>query len=145
MSYADADDNASAMRQSSNADDELVPRTTLAPLAASSTATTLRHSLTVPLFESEALESAIARLRTEQKTMREKRKQIHKELKNAEKRRSRLKKRARQLSDADLVAVLQMRAAAPGNDTNSGASASTSTSSVAETTDERSEDAAGIR
>ena len=47
--------------------------------------------MTVPLFESEALESAIARLKTEQKTMKEKRKQIHKDLKNAEKRRSHLK------------------------------------------------------
>ena len=41
--------------------------------------------------------------------MRAERKRISKELKNAEKRRTRLRKRARQLSDANLVAVLQMR------------------------------------
>ena len=33
-----------------------------------------------------------------------------KELKNAEKRRSRLKRKAKQLTDGDLLAVLQMRA-----------------------------------
>ena len=41
--------------------------------------------------------------------MRAERKRISKELKNAEKRRTRLRKRARQLSDANWVAVLQMR------------------------------------
>ena len=39
---------------------------------------------------------------------------MQKELKNAEKRRARLRKRARQLSDTDLVAVLQMRESATG-------------------------------
>ena len=71
--------------------------------------------MTFPLFESEALEASIRRLKAEQKAMRESKTKINKDLKNAEKRRSRLKKRARQLSDADLVAVLQMRASAPGS------------------------------
>ena len=53
-------------------------------------------------------------MKAKQKAMRESKKHINKDLKNAEKRRSRLK-RARQLSDADLVAVLQMRASAPGS------------------------------
>ena len=54
-------------------------------------------------------------MKAEQKAMRESKNKINKDLKNAEKRRSRLKKRARQLSDVDLVAVLQMRASAPGS------------------------------
>ena len=41
--------------------------------------------------------------------MRTERKKVAKDLRNAEKKRSRLKKRARQLSDADLVTVLQIR------------------------------------
>jgi hypothetical protein len=35
---------------------------------------------------------------------------VSKELKNAQKRKQRLKKRAKQLSDTDLVSVLQLRA-----------------------------------
>jgi hypothetical protein len=35
---------------------------------------------------------------------------VTKELKNAQKRKQRLKKRAKQLSDTDLVSVLQLRA-----------------------------------
>jgi hypothetical protein len=41
--------------------------------------------------------------------MREEKTRIQKELRNAERRKRRLKKRARQLTDEDLVEVLQMR------------------------------------
>ena len=51
----------------------------------------------------------IMRLRMEQKALQDQHKQIQKDLKNAEKRRSRLKKRARQLTDEDLLAVFQLR------------------------------------
>lgn len=57
----------------------------------------------------EPLLQGIARLKAEQAGLRSERKRVSKELKNAEKRRTRLRKRARQLSDSDLVAVLQMR------------------------------------
>ena len=57
----------------------------------------------------EPLLTGIARLKAEQAQLRADRKRVSKELRNAEKRRTRLRKRARQLSDADLVAVLQMR------------------------------------
>ena len=57
----------------------------------------------------EPLLTGIARLKAEQARLRSEKKRVQKELKNAEKRRVRLRKRARQLSDADLVAVLQMR------------------------------------
>ena len=70
----------------------------------------------------EPLLSGIARLKAEQANLRAERKRVAKELKNAEKRRKRLRKRARQLSDADLVAVLQMRETAPApENTTAGA------------------------
>ena len=61
----------------------------------------------------------IRALKEEQKTLRDQRKVVSKQLRNEEKRRMRLRKRARQLSDVDLVAVLKMRSdvkadAAPG-------------------------------
>ena len=62
----------------------------------------------------EPLLSGIARLKAEQTHLRAERKRVVKELKNAEKRRTRLRKRARQLSDADLIAVLQMRESTTG-------------------------------
>jgi FtsZ-binding cell division protein ZapB len=59
----------------------------------------------------EQLGDAITRLKREQDAVRADRKRVTKELKNAQKRKQRLKKRAKQLSDADLVSVLQLRAA----------------------------------
>ena len=53
---------------------------------------------------------SIRMLKDEQRDMRLKRKQITKDLRNAEKKRSRLRKKARQLTDADLCALLKMRA-----------------------------------
>ena len=53
---------------------------------------------------------AIQRLKQEQARLRADKKRVAKELKNAEKRRSRLKRKAKQLSDGDLLAVLETRA-----------------------------------
>jgi septal ring factor EnvC (AmiA/AmiB activator) len=141
MACAGAEATASAIAEPTAASDEVASSAALAALAASAAAPTPGHSVTVPLFESEALETAIARLKAEQKAMKEKKRKIHKDLKNAEKRRSRLKKRARQLSDADLVAVLQMRGSVPSHSGSSSASASTAPPSVVATADEGSEDA----
>ena len=58
----------------------------------------------------EQLGDAITRLKGEQEAVCADRKRVTKELKNAQKRKQRLKKRAKQLSDADLVSVLQLRA-----------------------------------
>ncbi len=58
----------------------------------------------------EQLGESIARLKREQDAARETRKRVTKELKNAQKRKQRLKRRAKQLSDTDLVSVLQLRA-----------------------------------
>ena len=74
--------------------------------------------VTIPVFEKEALQNAIERLKIEQKDMRAAKKKLSKDLRNAEKRRARLKRRARQLSDADLVALLQMRGSINDGDSN---------------------------
>ena len=56
----------------------------------------------------------IQALKAEQKRAREEKIKITKELRNAEKRRQRLKKRAKQLSDSDLLAVMTLRSAEQG-------------------------------
>ena len=61
--------------------------------------------------EGAALVPEIARLKSEQTALREQRKKLARDLKNAEKRRSRLKKRAKLLTDTDLVAVMMLRVA----------------------------------
>lgn len=63
----------------------------------------------------EQLMSTIARLKAEQIKLKQDRAAVSKSLKNATKRKNRLKTRARQLTDADLVEVLQMRAANAAN------------------------------
>ena len=57
----------------------------------------------------ESLGRSIERFKGEQARLRADRKRVAKELRNASKRKSRLRKRARQLSNDDLVAVLLMR------------------------------------
>ena len=59
----------------------------------------------------QELLNAIADLKQQQMTLRAQKKKVSKELRNAEKKKTRLKKKARQLSDKDLVTVLQMRQA----------------------------------
>ena len=51
----------------------------------------------------------IRALRLAQKKARDEKKRVSKDLRNAEKRRQRLKRRAKQLSDADLLAVMTLR------------------------------------
>ena len=64
----------------------------------------------------------IKALKEQQKKLKDERKRVSKVLRNEEKRRMRLRKRARQLSDGDLVALLKMRSdaketgLAPGED-----------------------------
>ena len=57
----------------------------------------------------ESLGRSIDRLKEEQARLRADRKRVAKELRNASKRKTRLRKRARQLSNDDLLAVLVMR------------------------------------
>lgn len=57
----------------------------------------------------EPLQKYIERLRLEKRAIKEQRKLVQRTLKNAEKRKSRLKKKARQLSNKDLLDVLQLR------------------------------------
>ena len=51
----------------------------------------------------------IQHLKDQQRRLRDDRKKVAKDLRNAERRRSRLKKRAKLLSDTDLAAVLSLR------------------------------------
>ena len=73
-----------------------------------------------------SLNGSIVALREEQTRMKDERKKLAKELKNAQRRKRRLKGRARQLSNEDLLAVLLMREEA-GN--MGGASSSSSSGS----------------
>ncbi len=57
----------------------------------------------------ESLAASIIRLKAEQQQAREAKKRLARDLHNAQRRASRLKKRARQLTDIDLVEVLKMR------------------------------------
>jgi hypothetical protein len=62
--------------------------------------------------DGEDLLQQIARLKREQNLMRANKKKIAKELRNAERRKARLKRKARQLTDTDLVEVIRLRATA---------------------------------
>lgn len=80
--------------------------------------------------DKEPLLTKISRLKSEQSEMRKRRQQLTRDLKNAEKRRTRLRKRARQLSDADLRAVLEMRKPADDEPTASDRAAEPASSSA---------------
>ena len=59
---------------------------------------------------SQSLNASINRLKLEQRRLKNSKKQIVKELRNAERKRKRLRERARQLKDEDLLAAMLMRA-----------------------------------
>ena len=63
--------------------------------------------------KAENLLEYILRLKKEKAAARDTKKLVAKNLKNAERRKARLKRKARQLNDEDLLAVLQMRRDAP--------------------------------
>ena len=62
-----------------------------------------------PADSPSGLNKKIAELKAEQTRCLEQKKQLAKDLRNAERKRRRIKDRARQLTDEDLVAVLMMR------------------------------------
>ena len=62
-----------------------------------------------PQLPQESLLESIKRLKDQQAAMKAAKKDVQRELRNATKRRQRLKKQARQLTDKDLVEVFQMR------------------------------------
>jgi hypothetical protein len=77
--------------------------------ASSSSASALFSALSMLV---DVLGGKIDALRKRKQELAASRKRLRKELKNAEKRRRRLKQRAQSLSTEDLVAVMQMRASA---------------------------------
>ena len=126
---APASDEPTASGGGSRSDDAGEPTATEAPTPAGGEATAIAQAATLPPPEqsgsSNDLPAAFAAgavttkgksivdeinaLKAEQKAARDQKKKISKELRNAEKRRQRLKKRAKQLSDADLIAVMSLR------------------------------------
>ena len=77
----------------------------------------------------DPLMDQIAKLKTSQKRLREEKLSISKDLRNAERRKKRLRTRAKQLTDDDLVAVLRMRKDIRDRGTGSTDPSSTSTGS----------------
>ena len=61
------------------------------------------------MAEKSPLNRNIERLKQEQQELKAAKKRLQKELRNTERKRKRLRDRARQLTDEDLVSVLQMR------------------------------------
>ena len=59
--------------------------------------------------QSQSLNASIERLKLEQHRLKTSKKQIVKELRNAERKRKRLRERAGQLTDEDLLSVMLMR------------------------------------
>jgi len=57
----------------------------------------------------EPLTTHIKRLREEKNRLRDERKKLQRALKNAERKKARLRHKARQLSESDLLAVIQLR------------------------------------
>lgn len=69
----------------------------------------MKEKATEPQSPVKTILPEIVRLKNEQKALMAQKKKVQKELKNAEKRRNRLKKRARLLTDDDLIAVVSLR------------------------------------
>ena len=78
-------------------------------LPPASTAASSANSADNNLPQPDPLLAKIAKLKAQQKQMREEKKGITKSLRNAERQKKRLRTRARQLTDEDLFVVLRMR------------------------------------
>ena len=59
----------------------------------------------------DELTEQILRLQNEEKEMRANKKRVQADLRNAKRKKSRLTKRAKQLTDSDLIQIMQMREA----------------------------------
>lgn len=81
----------------------------------------------------DSLDTRINAMKAEQNDLAARRKQVRKELKNAERKRQRLKKRARNLSDADLEELISMRKAKTSASSAEPTSGSSSAGSAATT------------
>jgi len=79
------------------------------PASAGALAVAVETGRVVAALPPDPLKADLKRLKEEQQNLRAARKKLSKEVKNAKRRTQRLKKRARTLTDDDLVAVLMMR------------------------------------
>ena len=100
------------------------------PLTAAASVTEAASSNTGP---ADSLDTRINAMKAEQNDLAARRKQVRKELKNAERKRQRLKKRARNLSDADLEELISMRKAKTSASSAEPTSGSSSAGSAATT------------
>lgn len=80
-----------------------------AAAAAESASLNAAKTSVVAALPADPMAASLDRLRAQQALMRQQRKQLAQEVKNARKRVHRLKQRSRGMSDEDLVAVLMMR------------------------------------
>ena len=121
------DDDELGRQRSDSEGEEVVPPPAPSPPAASGTVTASATgvagagpaSLVQGLAEAtdtinsalpeDALSASIQQLKTKQAELRSQKKQWAKNLRNAERRKKRLRQRARQLTDEDLVQVLMLR------------------------------------
>lgn len=78
----------------------------------------------------QSLDKRILAMKAEQNDLSAKRKQVRKDAKNAERKRQRLKNRARNLSDADLEELISMRKAKASASSGEATSGSGSTGSA---------------
>lgn len=126
---APAADEPTALEDRSRSEDAGEPTATQAPTPAGGQATGIAQAATLPpagqpgssndltaaaeegavTAKGKSIVDEINALKAEQKAARDQKKKITRDLRNAEKRRQRLKKRAKQLSDADLIAVMSLR------------------------------------
>lgn len=113
-----ASSSAAAASPSDAAAPEPVAVPAVAPAAAAAEANPLLAPFDV-VKPKMSLTETIRKLKEEQNLIRIQKAEITKTLRNATKKKNRLKKRARQLTDLDLVEVLQMR-----QDVNAAASSS---------------------
>ena len=79
------------------------------PTAASSSGAALPVPIAAVRGTAQSMLDEIQALKAKQKEARDAKKKISKDLRNAERRRQRLKKRAKALSDSDLLAVMTLR------------------------------------
>ena len=113
---------ASSVVEPKSVDAKQHEETACAPDSASAASSGSGHlpSNTDMILGSSGLLDHIQKLRAEQQTLKDDKKKLAKDMKNAMKKKKRLQTRACLLSDVDLVEVLRMRKARKGGDEQTG-------------------------
>lgn len=117
-------DDAAALPSAASAGVEDVASAAAAGAAEESAPKVGLASTVEKLVQSKNIMDSIRELKEQQAKLRKERKDIAKKLRNEEKRRVRLKRKARQLTDGDLVSLLRMRSDEAASAASSAAAAS---------------------